>query len=119
MTDHSDALSRDETLIASDLVEGTAVYSSNHERLGRIDNIMINKRSGQAEFAVMSFGGFLGLGEHQYPLPWSKLNYDKDAGGYVVDITPEELKAAPHFSRDERPPFDPAYNAQLGSYYGM
>src|SRR5262245_31424834 len=68
----------DETdrLIASDKVEGTAVYNANGERLGSVCNFMVDKRSGQAEYAVMSFGGFLGIGDDYYPLPWKSLTYD-------------------------------------------
>ena len=68
----------DETdrLIASNKVEGTAVYNRQGERLGSIYNFMVDKRSGQVEYAVLSFGGFLGIGEDYYPLPWKALTYD-------------------------------------------
>lgn len=124
MADYADTLTENSLtengkLIASDRVEGTAVYGPNRDRLGKVENIMIDKRTGQAEYVVMSFGGFLGMGEDHYPLPWTKLDYDLEAGGYVVDIVPEKLKDAPHYARDERPDFDPAYSSQLGAYYGL
>ena len=56
-------------LIGSDKVEGTPVYRSNGERVGQIDRVMIDKLSGKVAYAVMSFGGFLGIGEDYYPLP--------------------------------------------------
>jgi sporulation protein YlmC with PRC-barrel domain len=61
------------SLIGSDKVEGTAVYRSNGDKVGAIERVMIDKRSGKVAYAVMSFGGFLGIGEDYYPLPWSLL----------------------------------------------
>jgi PRC-barrel domain protein len=55
---------------------------------------MIDKRSGKVAYAVVSFGGFLGMGEDYYPMPWSKLDYDTSLGGYRVDITEDQLKGA-------------------------
>ena len=63
-------------LIASNRVEGTAVYDRTGEKLGRIENFMVDKVSGRSEYAVMSFGGFLGIGDDHHPIPWSKLTYD-------------------------------------------
>jgi sporulation protein YlmC with PRC-barrel domain len=63
-------------LIGSDKVEGTPVYRSNGGRVGQIERVMIDKFSGKVAYAVMSFGGFLGIGEDYYPLPWSVLTYD-------------------------------------------
>src|SRR5687768_13052071 len=75
MTDRSrsDTLDQRETaaLIGSDKVEGTAVYGSDGERIGSVKRIMIDKISGKVTYAVMSFGGFLGMGEDYYPVPWS------------------------------------------------
>ena len=86
-------------LIASNKVEGTPVYTSQGERIGSIYNFMVEKRSGKVAYAVMSFGGFLGMGESYHPLPWNKLTYDTSLGGYVVGVTRERLQAAPavHF----------------------
>ena len=64
------------TLIGSDKVEETAVYRSNGEKIGQIVRMMIGKQSGKVGYAVMSFGGFLGIGEDYYPLPWSLLTYN-------------------------------------------
>ena len=85
-------------LIASDKVEGTAVYGSNGQRLASIQRVMIGKRDGKVAFAVMSFGGFLGIGEHFYPIPWSALTFNERLGGYVVpNFTEQKLKGAPKF----------------------
>ena len=82
------------TLIGSDKVEGTNVYRSNGEKVGQIERVMIDKRSGQVACAVMSFGGFLGIGEDYYPLPWSLLTYNERLGGYEVNVTEDQLKRA-------------------------
>jgi hypothetical protein len=81
----------DETssLISSDKVEGTAVYG---EKLGSIHSVMIDKISGKVGYAVMSFGGFLGMGDRYHHLPWHVLTYDTGQGGYVVDLDPSDLK---------------------------
>jgi len=88
-------------LIASDRVEGTAVYRSNGERVGEIERVMIDKLSGKVAYAVMSFGGFLGIGEEYHPLPWALLTYNPKLGGYEVNVTEDQLKGAPKFARDE------------------
>ena len=88
-------------LIGSDKVEGTNVYRSNGERIGEIERIMLEKRSGKVAYAVMSFGGFLGMGEKYHAVPWATLDYDTDKGGYVVPFTKEQLQAAPAYSINE------------------
>ena len=110
----------DETsrLIASDKVEGTAVYNAQGERMGSIYTLMIDKYSGQVSYAVMSFGGFLGIGERYHPLPWRALTYDTGLGGYVVDVAREQLEGAPSHGRDEAPWGDPAYGRRVSGYYG-
>src|SRR3712207_4229190 len=76
-------------LIESDRVEGTAVFGADNSRIGTVKRLMIDKVSGQVAYAVMSFGGFLGMGEDTYTIPWSKLDYHTDLGGYKTDISPE------------------------------
>jgi hypothetical protein len=106
-------------LIASDRVEGTAVYNRADERLGTIERFMVDKASGQVEFAVLAFGGLFGLGEKQYPLPWQALAYDTDKQGYVVNVTREQIEGAPSHTREEAPVFDRIYGEQLYAYYGV
>jgi hypothetical protein len=111
----------DETdrLIASDKVEGTAVYDRQGQRLGEVYNFMVDKRSGQVAYAVMSFGGFLGMGQSYHPLPWKTLTYDTSMGGYVVDIDKDRLRGAPSYSAGENPAWgDPAYGRRIDDYYG-
>ena len=116
-----DTLARDETYscIAADKVEGTSVYNASGEKLGSIDNVMIDKRSGRVVYAVMSFGGFLGIGERYHPLPWSVLNYDTGKGGYVVNLSRQQLEGAPTYASNETPNYDdPVWGRKVYDYYG-
>ena len=106
-------------LIASNRVEGTAVYNRAGEKLGRIENFMVDKISGRSEYAVMSFGGFLGIGDDHRPIPWSKLTYDTDHGGYVVDLDREKLKDGPNYRAGEEPEFNRDYDRRVHDYYGV
>ena len=101
----SSSLERDEStdLIASSKVEGTAVYNRQGERLGDVYNFMVGKRSGKVAYAVMSFGGFLGIGQRYHALPWDVLTYDTERGGYVIDADKERLLGAPSFQQGEEP----------------
>ena len=93
-------------LIASDRVEGTPVRRSDGEKVGTIERVMIDKVSGKVVYAVMSFGGFLGLGEEYYTLPWGVLTYNPSLDAYEVNLTEEQLKGAPRRDAEGR---DPAY----------
>ena len=107
-------------LIGSDKVEGTNVYNHAGDHLGQIDKVMIDKRSGKVSYAVMSFGGFLGLGEEHYPLPWDVLTYDVERDGYVVDLNKEKLQGAPSFGPGAEPAWsDPLYNREIYGHYGL
>lgn len=120
MTDRRDGIEIEESdrLIASDKVEGTAVYNEDGEKLGHIHNYLVDKISGQAEYAVLQFGGLFGLGADYYPLPWQALTYDVEQGGYVVDLDKETLEDAPRYA-DETPRFDRSYSEQVYSHYGL
>ena len=76
-------------LIASDKVEGTPVRRSNGDRIGTIERVMIDKRGGKVAYAVMTFGGFLGIGEEYRALPWSVLRYNEDLDAYELNLTDE------------------------------
>jgi hypothetical protein len=110
----------DETsdLIASSKVEGTAVYNRNGEKLGSVYNFMVGKRSGRVAYAVLTFGGLLGLGESYYPLPWNALTYDTELGGYVVGINKSQLKNAPSYAAGQDPFSNPSYRARINEYWG-
>jgi len=85
------------TLISADRVEGTPVYNTTGERLGHVEDVMLHKVSGKVAYAVISCGGFLGLGEKYLPMPWSLLTYDTDKNGYVVPVDRATLQEAPNF----------------------
>ena len=105
-------------LIASDRVEGTPVRRSNGEKLGTVERLMIDKVSGKVAYAVMSFGGFLGMGESYHPLPWRVLTYDTDLGGYVVDLSREQIQGAPSYTSADVPDWaDRFYGRRLDDYY--
>ncbi len=87
-------------LISSDKVEGTSVYDASGDKIGEIDHLMIDRMSGMVRYAIMTFGGFLGLGEGEYPLPWKAFRYDTNLGGYVANVTEEQLQNAPEFTED-------------------
>src|SRR5215204_2090569 len=89
-------------LIDSDRVEGTEVYDPAGKHVGTIKRLVIEKLSGRVVYAVMSFGGFLGIGEHTHMIPWEKLTYDTHLGGYHTDITEEQLRDAPRPSEPDR-----------------
>ncbi|RIV81787.1 PRC-barrel domain containing protein [Aurantiacibacter xanthus] len=119
--DRSRPLERDSSadLIGSDRVEGTSVYATDGEKIGHIKKVMLGKRSGRVEYAVMSFGGFLGIGEEQHPLPWEALDYDESVGGYVVNIDKERLRDAPRFAESDQPSYDQEFGQRIYAYYGL
>src|SRR3954471_3375691 len=86
-------------LTESDTVEGTTVYDPGGKEIGSIKRLMIDKVSGKVAYAVMSFGGFLGMGQ-EHTVPLSTLTYDTSLGGFRTDITEEQLRGAPTFYRD-------------------
>src|SRR5215203_1402054 len=86
-------------LIESDRVDGTSVYDAAGNKIGSIKRLMIDKMSGKVAYSVLSFGGFLGMGEEEHAIPWNKLTYDPTLGGFRTDITEEQLKGAPSFYR--------------------
>jgi hypothetical protein len=107
-------------LIGSDKVEGTEVYRSNGDHVGEIQRVMIDKRSGKVAYAVMSFGGFLGLAQDYYPLPWSLLTYKPSLGGYEVNVTEQQLKGAPHYGRSDSWDWnDRERGRKVYDYYGV
>ena len=106
-------------LVESERVEGTTVYDPQGNNIGTIKRTMIEKISGQVTYAVLSFGGFLGLGTEEHSIPWNKLTYDTNLGGYRTDITEQQLRAAPAFSRDQEYDWtDRNRERELHSHYG-
>ena len=105
-------------LINSNQVEGTAVFNLQGERLGSVDCVMIDKQKGHVAYAVMAFGGFLGLGEKRHPVPWASMTYDTSKDGYVIPLSKEELKEAPTLDPDQYSQLgDPDYDAAVYTHY--
>ena len=105
-------------LIASDRVVGTDVRRPDGTRVGRIERLMLDKVSGRVAYAVMSFGGFLGLGEDFYTLPWSVLRFEPRQDAYVLDLTDAQLRAAPARTPEGTDPAaDGAWEEQIHRYY--
>lgn len=107
------------SVISSDKVNGTNVYNPAGEKLGSIDSLMIDKLSGKVRYAVMEFGGFLGIGTERYPLPWDTLKYDTGMEGYVVSLSKEQLEGAPHYERDTTPEYTDEYGRRVYDHYGI
>ena len=110
----------DETnrLISSEKVDGTAVYNRNGDHLGSVHTLMIDKYTGHVEYAVMSFGGFLGIGESYHPLPWRVLDYDTKVGGYVIDCDRSRLDRAPRYTPSSLPDWsDRGYRSRIDEYW--
>jgi hypothetical protein len=108
------------TLIGSDKVEGTAVYGPDNQKIGSIERVMIDKMSGRVSYAVLSFGGFLGIGDDYYPLPWQSLKYDTGLGGYRTGVTADKLQGAPKYSNDNAWNWnDPRRARAVNDYYGV
>ncbi len=111
---------RNHSQILASQVRGTEVYNTQGEHLGSVADIVLSKQSGAAQLAIMSFGGFLGIGERYHPLPWQTLTYDETRGGYVVGLTREQLEGAPSYAVGNEPDWnDRSYGASLGGYYGL
>jgi sporulation protein YlmC with PRC-barrel domain len=106
-------------LIQSDRVEGTAVYRSNGDKIGSIERLMLEKATGRVSYAVMSFGGFLGLGHDHYPIPWERLTYNEKLGGYEVNISDAELENAPKYSDQDKWDWSGERGREVYSYYGV
>ncbi|HEY4041794.1 MAG TPA: PRC-barrel domain-containing protein [Rhodopila sp.] len=107
-------------LIAARKVQGTNVYNTALEKLGSVEDLMIDKATGRIAYAVLSFGGFLGIGDRYYPLPWEKLNYDHELGGYTVDIDRATLEGAPSYTDEAAAAWnDEAWGRDIYAHYGV
>lgn len=106
-------------LISSDNVKGTKVYNQAGDKLGSIDCVMIDKVSGAVRYAVLEFGGFLGMGTDRYPIPWSALSYDSGQDGYVAPLDKDKLKDAPRYAAGDAPRYDADYGRGVYEHYGQ
>jgi hypothetical protein len=107
------------TLIGSDKVAGTAVYGPDDKEIGTIERVMIEKTSGRVSYAVLGFGGFLGIGNDHYPLPWNALKYDTRVSGYRIGITADQLNGAPKYAAESSWDWEePGRSKSVDDYYG-
>jgi hypothetical protein len=103
--------------ISGEDVQGTEVYGQDRKIIGEIDQLIIDKVSGRVAYAVMSFGGFIGLGHSHYPIPWGALTYDPSLDSFLTNITEQQLRDAPDFSDDSWEDRD--WAARTHRHYGV
>lgn len=107
-------------LISSGRVEGTTVFNAKGDKLGSVDCLMLDKEQGKVAYAVMSFGGILGIGEKRHPLPWQTLTYDEEKDGYVVNLSKDQLERAPTMDAGDYDRLkDRTFGASVYSHYGQ
>ncbi|MGQ0594195.1 MAG: PRC-barrel domain-containing protein [Gammaproteobacteria bacterium] len=105
-------------IMAADTLEGNNVVNSEGETLGEIKHIMVDVPQGRVAYAVLSFGGFLGVGDKLFAIPWSALTLDADNHNFILDVPEQRLKDAPGFDKDHWPTMaDERWASQVHSYY--
>jgi sporulation protein YlmC with PRC-barrel domain len=103
---------------ASDII-GETVYNRQGENLGKIEDLAIDDDSGRVAYAVLSFGGFLGMGDKHFAIPWSSLEKNRSDDTLILDANKELLKNAPGFDKDNWPDFsDRTWGTRIHQYYG-
>ena len=105
------------SFVSSSDVNGTDVYGRDGEKVGTIDHLVIDKQSGKIAYAVMAFGGFLGMGVDHHSIPWSALHFNVDLGGFSTKITQEQLEGAP--KRPEDWYANRKWEQSTHDYYGL
>ncbi len=106
-------------VMSADSLEGDTVVNSQGEDLGTIEAIMLDVRSGRIAYAVLSFGGFLGMGDKLFAIPWQALKLDADRECFILDVERARLENAPGFDKDHWPSMaDETWARQVHSYYG-
>lgn len=106
-------------LISADAIRGKVVHGRDGDKLGTIDRLILDERTGQVAFVVLSTGGFLGLGQSYHPIPWAAFRYDQTYAGYVAAIDKRLLEGAPSFRPDTAPLFDDAYGRRVSDYFQL
>lgn len=107
--------------ILASKVNGTPVFNTADERVGHIEDVAIGKLDGKIGYAILSFGGFLGIGEKYHPIPWRVLTYDTDRNGYVISLDKQQLQLAPNYSKEELADIgdtDERFRDTIYTYYG-
>ena len=104
-------------LIVSTLNHKLTAYARDASKLGSVEQLVIDMFTGKAEYAVLSFGGFLGLGQKYHPVPFSYLRVSTDGAGYIIDVDKTLIDGSPSYRNDDAPAFDEAYGQRIKSYY--
>lgn len=106
-------------LMGADTLVGNDVYNKASEDIGDIKEIMLDMRTGRVSYAVLSFGGFLGMGEKLFAVPWDALKLDTDKKRFVLDVDKERLSSAPGFDKSKWPDMaDETWENSIHAYYG-
>jgi sporulation protein YlmC with PRC-barrel domain len=112
-------MERTPTVIAADTLTGDKVVNFQKEDLGKIEHLMIDLESGRVAYAVLSFGGFLGMGDKLFAIPWSSLKVDTVEHRFILNVDKDRLKAAPGFDKEHWPDMaDRTWGAKVYTYYG-
>ncbi len=106
-------------LVASDMVIGTYVYDADGKHIGAVERLILEKTSGRVSYAVLSFGGILGIGGDYYPLPWSMLTYDESVKGFRVNLSKQQVENAPRYRADDDYDWSSENGRQIYDYYGV
>ena len=107
-------------LMGANTLDGNDVYNKQDEDLGDIVEIMLDVPTGRVEYAVLSFGGFLGMGDKLFAVPWNALQLDTENKRFTLDVTKERLQEAPGFDKDEWPDMaNPSWAKGVHDYYGV
>lgn len=106
-------------LMGADTLLGNDVYNMNNEDLGDIKEIMLDMTNGQVAYAVLSYGGILGMGERLFAVPWDALQLDTENKRFILNVDKERLENAPGFDKDHWPDMaDPTWKEQIQAFYG-
>jgi sporulation protein YlmC with PRC-barrel domain len=105
-------------VLAASTLSGNSVHNAAGDNLGKVDEIMIDIPAGRVAYAVISFGGFLGLGDKLFAVPWSALKVDEDEKCFVLNADKRSMEKAPGFDKDDWPDMsDPEWESEISNYY--
>lgn len=107
-----------ENVVKTDDIIGKSVYGRDKEKLGKIEEIVLDKISGQARYVVLSFDTFMGFGGKYFAFPWKAISYDKDKEGFMLSVVKEKLEASQGFDKDNWPDMaQESWQTKIGGYY--
>jgi sporulation protein YlmC with PRC-barrel domain len=120
-TDYVDTTSRTyRRVMSATSLAGDRVYNRAGDDLGKLTDIMIDVPTGRIAYGVLSFGGFLGMGDKLFAVPWKRLSVDEDNKRFILDVSKETLERAPGFDKDNWPDMaDPSWSSQIHTHYGV